>query len=338
MLQLSAAINPKNIRESLMAKQEILLETGTNEFEMLEFYIDEEIVKTDEPERNFFGMNVAKVVEVIEAPDLENKEYAVNPCFLGTIPLRDLILPVVDLSVWLGMQRRRVPHENIIVTRFSNSVQGFLVSGVVEIHRLTWKELIPPGKFIQKMNTKSIIGMVKTGDHFTQLLDLEHIVSDLNPTLAEETWKTSVRADRNYTALVADDSPTIRKMLEKNLTGANFKTRVVDNGEEAFKHLADLKSRAEDENRDIREYLDIVISDIEMPLLDGFTLTKKIKEDSCLSALPVILYSSIITDELRHKGESVRADYQVSKPEMDRMAEMAISLIEGGAISDSDNR
>ncbi len=311
-----------------MGKQEILLETGTNEFEMLEFYIDEAAKDGCDQERIFFGLNVAKVVEVIESLNLEGKDYAVNPCFLGTIPLRDHVLPVLDLSVWLGIERKRHDHENIIVTEFSQSIQGFLVSGVDKIHRLTWKDLIPPGKFIRHMNTKSIIGMVDTGEYFVQLLDLEHIVSDLNPRSAEKAWKTSVRASETYRALVADDSPTIRKMLEKNLTHSNFQAKIVDNGEEAYQYLMNLKDQAKNEEKDIREYIDIVISDIEMPLLDGFTLTKNIKEDPDLQMLPVILYSSIITAELRHKGESVKADFQVSKPEMNKMAEIAIHLIE----------
>jgi two-component system, chemotaxis family, chemotaxis protein CheV len=312
-----------------MSKQKILLETGTNEFEMLEFFINEKSNNNDEVEQVFFGMNVAKVMEVIESPNLKNTEYATNPCFLGTVPLRDQVLPVIDLSVWLNFNRKKHDHENVIVTQFSNSIQGFLVSGVVEIHRLTWKDLIPPGKFIRHMDTKSIIGMVDTGDHFIQLLDLEHIVSDLNPASTEELWKTTVKASDRYLVLVADDSPTIRKMLEKNLTNANFDVTIVNNGEEAFQFLLKLKELAKIENKTIRDLLDIVICDIEMPLMDGFTLTKKIKEDMELQSLPVILYSSIITDELRHKGESVKADFQVSKPDLNKMAEMAIRLIEG---------
>jgi two-component system, chemotaxis family, chemotaxis protein CheV len=311
-----------------MGKQEILLETGTNEFEMLEFYIDETTGDEGGFERGFFGMNVAKVMEVIESPNLENKDYSVNPSFLGTIPLRDMVLPVIDLSVWLGIKRKRHGHENIIVTEFSNTVQGFLVSGVIEILRLTWKDLIPPGRYIRHMNTKSIIGMVKIDDHFIQLLDLEHIVSDLNPKSTEEQWKTTVVASKEYKALVADDSPTIRKMLEKNLAHSNFKTYIMNDGEETLNFLFDMKKKAENENKTITDLLDVVICDIEMPLLDGFTLTKRIKEDPELQKLPVILYSSIITDELRHKGESVKADFQISKPDMNKMAEMAINLIE----------
>jgi len=311
-----------------MKKKEILLETGTNEFEILEFFINEEGSAERGTEPNYFGINVAKVVEVIESPNLEAKDYAVNPCFLGTVPLRGMVLPVIDLSVWLGMERVKHEHENIIVTEFSQSVQGFLVSGVVEIHRINWADLIPPGEFIRMMDTKSIIGVVDKGDHFIQLLDLEHIVSDLSPKSAEGCYETTVRASRNYRALVADDSPTIREMLEKNLTHSNFQVKVVNNGEEAFNYLTDIKEKAKAEHKKVKDFIEIVISDIEMPLLDGFTLTKKIKSDNDLQEIPVILYSSIITDELRHKGESVHADFQVAKPEMNKMAEKAIHLIE----------
>jgi len=311
-----------------MGKKEILLETGTNEFEILEFFIDEKLSNEKSTERNCFGVNVAKVVEVIESPNLEVKDYAVNPCFLGTIPLRNIVLPVIDLSVWLGLERDKHGHENIIVTEFSQSVQGFLVSGVVDIHRLNWKDLIPPGEFIRRMNTKSIIGVVDKEDHFIQLLDLEHIVSDLNPKSAEDLCKTTVRSSKEYRALVAEDSPTIQEMLDKNLKNSNFQVKLVGNGEEAFKFLTDLKEQAKAENKKVKDFLEVVISDIEMPLLDGFTLTKKIKKDEELQELPVILYSSIITDELRHKGESVKADVQISKPELNKMAETAIDLIE----------
>lgn len=312
-----------------MEKQEILLETGTNEFEILEFFINDQKSNNNKMEPCFFGMNVAKVVEVIESPNLEAKDYAVNPCFLGTIPLRDIVLPVIDLSVWLGIERAKHQHENIIVTEFSQSIQGFLVSGVVEIHRINWQDLIPPGEFIRLMDTKSIIGMVDKGEYFIQLLDLEHIVSDLNPKSAEELWKTTVKASKEYRALVVEDSPTIRKMLEKNLKNSNFQVEILDNGDQALKFLTNLKKQAKKEKKKVTDMLEVVICDIEMPLLDGFTLTKKIKEDNDLKKLPVILYSSIITDELRHKGESVKADFQVSKPEMNKMAEMAINLIEG---------
>lgn len=313
-----------------MATQaEILLETGTNELEILEFFVNE-------PDGAggvrpcYFGVNVAKVMQVIESPGLTHPESATHPCFLGTIPLRQHILPVIDLAVWLGLARAVSDLDVVIVTEFSQAVTGFLVSGVTEIHRVGWKEVIPPSGLLAR-STASIIGIVNKTDRFIQLLDLEHILSALNPRGAEDTWKVTARAGAAHSALVADDSPTIRALLKDNLSRANFRLELVDNGEAALNRLQRIKDQALAEGRPVRDFLEIVISDIEMPLMDGFSLTKTIKHDPVLKDLPVILYSSIITDELRHKGESVRADAQVAKPDLDKMAELAIRILEGQA-------
>ena len=142
-----------------MSKSEILLEVGTNELEILEFYVDE--VKADgSSERIYFGMNVAKVREVIESPNLSRSDHAPHPSFLGTIPLREHILPVIDLSVWLGLERPLNKDDLVIVTEFSQSLNGFLVSGVTEIHRLGWDDVKPPVSFISQFTKAALIGTV----------------------------------------------------------------------------------------------------------------------------------------------------------------------------------
>ncbi|WP_272700089.1 chemotaxis protein [Desulfovibrio sp. Fe33] len=304
----------------------ILLETGTNELEILEFYINEVREPGKEPVPNFFGINVAKVMQVIETPNLDPPESAPHPSFMGTIPLRDLILPVLDLSVWLELDMPKTERDIVIVTEFSKSVTGFLVSGVTEIHRVGWGEVIPPSSIIST-NTDAIVGLIDKGDYFVQLLDLETILSQFEP---DDGVEMAVSANE-YTVLVADDSATIRAMIKANLTEANFKPIVTNNGDEALRAIMDIKARAEAEGKDVTEYVDLIISDIEMPLMDGFSLTKRIKEDPVLQALPVILYSSIITNELRHKGESVGADMQISKPDLHTIPQVALDLIEGGA-------
>lgn len=308
-------------------KKEILLETGTNELEILEFFINEADPKTGEPNPIHFGVNVAKVMQVIESPNLEPPESAPHPCFMGTIPLRGHILPVLDLSIWLDMDRVKDEQDVVIVTEFSQSVTGFLVSGVTEIHRVGWPEVIPPQGMISSFDQNTIIGLVDIHEHFIQLLDLEHILSALEPGSTIAAWTSDVQAEQQLRALVADDSATIRAMLKNNLEAANFDIRLANTGEEALKELLSLKKQAAQEGKTIQDYLDIIIADIEMPRMDGFTLTKNIKEDEELGKLPVILYSSIITEELRHKGDSVRADAQVSKPDMDKMAAVAIDLL-----------
>jgi CheY-like chemotaxis protein len=187
---------------------------------------------------------------------------------------------------------------------------------------------MPPHDYLAKKAPGSLVGMVEMGDHFIQLLDLEHILTDLNPDDLINADQTTVRSDKEYRALIADDSPTIRLMLQKNLQASGFSLLTADNGQDALAKIQDLNERAKAGGKDISDFVDIVIADIEMPLMDGFTMTKKIKEDSELQKIPVILYSSIITKELRHKGDSVRADEQISKPEMSKMAERAINLIQ----------
>lgn len=304
----------------------ILLETGTNELEILEFYINEIRKEGEEPVPNYFGINVAKVMQVIETPNLEPPESAPHPSFMGTIPLRDLILPVLDLSVWLELNMPKTERDIVIVTEFSKAITGFLVSGVTEIHRVGWGEVIPPSNIIST-NTDAIVGLIDKGDYFVQLLDLETILTQLEP---DETGEMTI-SEQQYNVLVADDSATIRAMIKKNLTEANFNPIITNNGDEALRKIFELKNKAEEEGQDITEYLDLVISDIEMPLMDGFSLTKNIKDDPVLQKLPVILYSSIITKELKHKGDSVGADMQISKPDLNTIPQFAIELIQGGA-------
>lgn len=311
-----------------MNQTDILLETGTNELEILEFHIQEQLAGGDTATHSF-GVNVAKVMEVIESPNLEPQPSAAHPSYLGIIPLRGHVLPVIDLSVWLGIERSRSPHDIVIVTEFSKSVTGFLVTGVTGIHRLGWAEVIPPDGYVPKVGTQAVIGMVERDDHFIQLLDLETILSDLTPeSMLEEEGPTHI-AERTLRALVADDSATIRLMLQKSLAKANIEPTIVCNGQEALNSVRALARKAQEEGRPLSDLVDIIISDIEMPLMDGFTLTKNIKTDPALKSLPVVLYSSIITQELRHKGESVGADVQIAKPEMHRLPEVAIALVCG---------
>ncbi len=205
---------------------------------------------------------------------------------------------------------------------------GFLVSGVTEIHRVSWADITPPMGYLADVVIGSIVGIVTIEDHFLQLLDLESILAQLDPESFAKPIEHTDHGGERYTALVADDSQTIRHMLNKILTEANFDLTIVTNGKQALDTLFKFKDQAEAQGRDIRKLLDVVISDIEMPLMDGFSLTKNIRQDPVLRTLPIILYSSLITKELMHKGESVGADDQVSKPDIDQMADRAIRLIE----------
>jgi two-component system chemotaxis response regulator CheV len=308
-----------------MSHSEILLETGTNELEILEFFLQSP-APGGGVETHYFGVNVAKVMEVIASPGFAPQSSAVNPCFLGLIPLRSHILPVVDLAIWLGLEKTISDQDNVIVTEFSQAVTGFLVSGVTEIHRVGWAEVIPPDGAVPKMGVQAIVGLVERPGRFIQLLDLETILADLAPAEGDAAADAYV-APRTLRVLVADDSSTIRLMLTQRLKDANFDATILHNGQEALDAARALAAKAKAEGRPITDYVEVVVSDIEMPLMDGFSLTKHLKSDPVLGVLPVILYSSIITEELRHKGESVGADCQIAKPNMAHIPATAARLV-----------
>ena len=239
------------------------------------------------------------------------------------------MIPLVDLCVWLGKDRREVEPPKAIVTEFNEVTTAFLVSGVNRIHRISWEVVEPPNAYVSAMSSNSITGVVKLEGRLVFLLDLERIVSDLNPKLGlrlDEAvdWK----AGPKYRALIADDSTVIREMLKDLMQRANFDVEAVTNGRDAWLRLVELKKRAQEEGKSVTDFLQVMVADIEMPQMDGHALCKQIKEDSDLKRLPVILFSSLITDKLRHKGESVGADEQIAKPEVTSLAMHAIRLIE----------
>ncbi|MBT8764413.1 chemotaxis protein CheV [Desulfohalobiaceae bacterium Ax17] len=312
-----------------MYQTNILLESGTNELEIVEFFIHEQIPGQEEVYTGYYGINVAKVLKIIKKPKITELPEVPHPAVLGAFNLRSSIIPLVDLSLWLGKNRILDENANVIVTEFNKVVNGFLVSGVTRIHRLSWEDVEPPSNYVAQFSSNSITGVVKLENRITFLIDLEKIVAELNPNTALNFDKNlDVRLDDNYTALVADDSDTILEMLANLLEQANFKVIKASNGLQAWEKLQELKKQAQAQNKRINDLVQIVVSDIEMPAMDGLTLTKKIKQDPELATLPVLLFSSLITERIKHKGESVGADDQISKPEVSELAIRAKTLIE----------
>ncbi|BAH76480.1 chemotaxis protein [Solidesulfovibrio magneticus] len=307
--------------------QEILLETGTNEFEILEFFISSQMSEDLPIETNLFGINVAKVVEVIESPGLEITYDNVNPCFMGVISLRGSILPILDLSKWLKISRQKSKNEIIIVTEFSKQTAGFLVSGVVEIHRLDWTQVEFPDKLVASNKENCVVGIVQIEQKIIQLLDLEYMISDLTG-INIETKPSSFVSENKFRSLIADDSKLIREMLKTSLEEANFEVREFTNGLDCWNFLSQIAADLQDNSDSKYTGYDIIITDIEMPQMDGFTLTKQIKQHAVLKNIPVLLYSSIITEELYHKGQFVGADEQMSKPDLHKVPQVSVKLIE----------
>ncbi len=318
-----------------MPETNILLESGTNELEIVEFYLDE--TKTDKKYRGYYGINVAKVLEIIQMPELTDMPEVSHPAVLGAFNLRDEIIPLVDLAGWLKKKRVENEAPKIIVTEFNRTKSAFLVSGVTRIHRINWKEVEAPTGYVSSLTVNSITGVVKFSDRIVFILDMEKICMALNPDQAPipepaETLKLDIQA-RQIKALVADDSTMARKMIAGILEKAGFIVHAVENGELAWQYLLSCRRKATEQGRPLTNFVEIVVSDIEMPVKDGHTLTRGIKEDPLLKQLPVVLCSSIITSTLHHKGISVGADAQVSKAELSELVPQIYALIRQKALA-----
>jgi two-component system chemotaxis response regulator CheV len=235
----------------------------------------------------------------------------------------------VNLAQWLEKKHAgELEHAKTIVTEFNNITTAFMVSGVNRIHRISWEDVEPPNRYVAAISQNTVIGVVQLEGRIVFLLDLEKVVANLNPKLGlrlEDLGEGWVNA--GYRALVADDSSLVREMQRDLLEKAGFSVEVVSNGRLAWERLLAFKQRVEEDNRPITDFVHVVVSDIEMPVMDGLNLTSRIKEDSVLRSLPVLLFSSLITDKLRHKGQSVGADDQISKPEVTQLAKRALALI-----------
>ena len=227
----------------------------------------------------------------------------------------------------------RDENTKVIVSEFNKVINAFMVSGVTRIHRLSWSEVEPPSGYVATFAANNFTGVVKFPDHIVLLLDMEQIIWDLNPALAMRTERLREAAAHeperfSYKTLVVDDSNSIRRLIASYLEKDGFEVIQDINGQNAWGRLLGWKDAAVKGERPLADNVNLVVTDIEMPSMDGHTLCKNIKEDPVLKSLPVVLFSSLINDQLYHKGLSVGADDQVTKPEVGTLAERARKLIE----------
>lgn len=299
----------------------ILLESGTNELEIIELYVDEK----DSGYRGYYGVNVAKVIEIISMPPQVHRPPNASHFVAGVFNHRGKVIMLVDLALWLGKNRSKEQPPIVIITEFNKVTSAFLVSGVTRIHRTSWANIKPLDHYLQNF-CEALTGMILLENRTVLMLDLERIIGELDPRLAvpqlQDGMDEAVVSEDPATAikyplrvLHADDSGMIRRTTKQLLEEKKefIVTSVVD-GSEAWEYLENLKKQAVAQSKPVNDYLDIVLSDIEMPGMDGYHLCQRIKSDPELKSLPVILFSSLITEKLRHKGESVGADGQLAKP------------------------
>ena len=309
--------------------QNSLLNVNNNELEIIEFLIEEK-----QPDGSaysgHYGINVAKVLEIIRLPSVTSVPSKHDSSVLGTFNLRGKVLPILNLAAWLGKEMASDENNKVIVTEFSGVQAAVLVSSVTSIHRMTWDRIEPPNKYVQAYSRESITGVLRIQDRVLFILDMEKILASLDSTLdmsQVEVDTTPVEGAGQFHLLVADDSSSLRHILKSSLEKSGFQVTVVGSGREAWDYLSELRNEAQSKQVELTELVHLVISDIEMPEMDGHALTRKIKGDPVLKQLPVVLFSSLITDTMRHRGREAGADYQISKPDLPNLTKQVRSII-----------
>ncbi len=281
----------------------ILLESGTGEVEILEFIIN----------NKHYAINVIKVKEVLEIDNLTKLPQS-HPSIGGLILCRDEIITLINLKYILEKQAEVDKKSKTIICEFNKVKVGFNIDDIVGVHRIGWDKITKPDEISAN---SLVIGNIVLDNKIILLLDFEKIVTDINPStgISEDKIVNVEYKDRsNVKIVLADDSALIRKLLKDTLFKAGFKNLLLfDDGKQALDYLENL---AEEKKEKFIEDVQILITDIEMPQMDGHTLTRKVKENKILKGLPVLIFSSLITGDLKHKGESVGADGQLSKPEI----------------------
>lgn len=282
------------------AKSGILLETGTNEIEIMEFTID----------GNLYGINVAKVREIMMSAPVKPMPHT-HPSVEGIFKPRDKVITVVDLPFYITGERR--PHREkdlFIVTNFNKMHVAFRVDSVEGISRISWQDIQKPDSTISGGEDGVATGIAQCGDDLVSILDLERIIAEIAPQTSIQISEVDALGarQRNESAIwVAEDSILLSRMIRESLERAGYKNlQMFPNGAELWDAL-----QKQPENMPT-----LVITDLEMPQMDGHRLTKLIKTHEPFKHLPVVIFSSLITDEMRRKGQEVGADEQLSKPEI----------------------
>lgn len=308
-----------------MQHQKVLLETGTNEVEILEFYLGEQS----------FGINVSKVLQLVAYDDDFYTPTPEAPVEAPGVYLwRDDTIPLVDLKAALNTSARNKPERPImLVTEFNSVINGFHVDGVNRIHRLSWEQIDPASVYLERYSAR-ITGSVHVEGRDILLPDFEQIVAELSPDtkLSYSSLDMPQEGDalkrEHVKVLVAEDSQFIRVNMIKLLAQAGYnQIREFENGKDALKYITETVNTLADEGRPVSEAFDIVISDIEMPQLDGLTLCKRIKDDPRTQDTPVIIFSSLINEQMIHKCKEVGADDHVTKPRMGQLVSMLDRLL-----------
>lgn len=292
---------------------EILLESGTNEVEILEFFLGDQ----------GFGINIAKIAQILpfDRSKLTVIPHA-NPAFMGALLWQGQTIPLIELKAFLHQMPSQVEHPIVLVTEFNGVKNGFLTDGVNRIHRVSWQGISPMGPLLDRYSS-ACTGSIHIDNKDILLIDFEFIIASINPETSIAYKEIDQRMDEGRSdkrIVFAEDSSFIRNTIASQLQKCGFaQVDVFENGHDACNHIRALAAKAAQEGADLRTTLSLVVTDIEMPKMDGLALCKVIKKELQLSEIPVILFSSLINEQMALKCQEVGADAFLTKPRVDEL-------------------
>lgn len=298
-------------------KEGILLESGTNEIEIMKFTIQGE----------FYGINVAKVKEIMMSEKVKMMPHA-HPAVEGIFKPRDILITVIDLGYYLtGEDLGHKSRDLFIVTNFNKMTVAFRVQSIEGISRISWKDIQKPDKTLSHGEEGVATGIAQCAGELVTILDFEKIVAEIAPETTIQISEVEQMGDRplcDSPLVIAEDSVLLQKMIDDSLERAGFMdVKNFSNGQEAWNYLNSLRN-----DSDLYDKVNLIITDIEMPEMDGHRLTKLVKDDEKMRKMPVIIFSSLINEEMRLKGKQLGADEQLSKPEIGRLVEVMDELLD----------
>ncbi|MBL8413393.1 MAG: chemotaxis protein CheV [Propionivibrio sp.] len=291
---------------------------GTNKLEILLFSLGTNS-KTGRSET--FGINVFKVREVMRTPVITSAP-EMPASVEGMVSLRGVLVPVVDLARYAGVATD-TPRSIMIVTEYAGHTQGFLVEGVDTILRLDWSQMrVPPEMLVAEMGGLVTAVTELPDGRLVMMLDVEKVLSETT-NYDEEIVYRNIKplSDPTLTVFFADDSVVARKQITRTLEAMNVKYVGAINGREAWNELEKIATYAQASGQQVSDLVSLVLTDVEMPEMDGYILTKKIKTDPRFAGVPVIMHSSLSGMSNQQLGMSVGVDEYVPKFEAQKLSE-----------------
>lgn len=291
----------------------ILLENGTNELEILEFTLND----------NHYGINVAKVREILAFQPVTPVPNS-HPSVEGIFMPREDMISVINLKHCIG-QPGNEKDGFFIITNFNQLNIAFHVDAVLGIHRISWADIILPGVTVSTAEDGVSTGVVKMDGKLIVILDFEKIITDISPETGLKISDIERLGERDrYTMpiYIAEDSQLLSNMICDCLEKAGYTNLTLCmNGQELWDKLEVIKEKKEVDS------VALIITDIEMPIMDGHRLTKLVKSDPELKQIPVVIFSSLVNDEMRRKGVMLGADAQLSKPDIGNLVQEIDNLL-----------